>query len=400
MSTVHTKGIQAGCGEKETQTSKGETQCSVCYTELDLKNTVITPCNHAFCNDCFFKWLGRKETCALCRTTLLPNTLVEERLTELEDIQDELASNYRCLRRLKSKVRAKKRKLNQITNETNSLLNRQIRIRCLLEQTRSVCRETLSHNRHLKTAMKLQKESLELMKNYRKEWEELHTPIPISSSIGEDAPAEEDVDLIAMTADLDNMLMADRRTVRTYVNNARLEAVRQSLAQMTVDDVDDDDDDDDDDEQSENEEVEAEQQEHPEQENEIAVASETEEEADNAPAHEFDLTVIGTGIPMFSFTTPPARRMVALPGRPRRNRAQSPMFIFGQQSNSSPSSAFTTPNIFRPIASSSSNVPRVFSTDWRREENSWPLNPGHTAMRRLFASPSPSQTDNEEKTGE
>ena len=35
MSTVHTKGIQAGCGEKETQTSKGETQCSVCYTDLD-----------------------------------------------------------------------------------------------------------------------------------------------------------------------------------------------------------------------------------------------------------------------------------------------------------------------------------------------------------------------------
>ena len=36
--------------------------------------------------------------------------------------------------------------------------------------------------------------------------------------------------------------------------------------------------------------------------------------------------------------------------------------------------------------------------DWRREENSWPLNPGHTAMRRLFDSPS--GTDNEEKTGE
>ena len=51
----------------ETQTDPGEKQCAICYSELDLKNTVITPCNHAYCSGCFFTWLSRKETCALCR---------------------------------------------------------------------------------------------------------------------------------------------------------------------------------------------------------------------------------------------------------------------------------------------------------------------------------------------
>ena len=68
---------------RETQTNPTEKECAVCYTDLDYKNTVITPCNHAYCNVCFFKWLSRKETCALCRAPLLSNALVEERLEEL-----------------------------------------------------------------------------------------------------------------------------------------------------------------------------------------------------------------------------------------------------------------------------------------------------------------------------
>lgn len=37
--------------------------CAICYTDLTVKNTVVTPCNHLYCSKCFFTWLGRKETC-------------------------------------------------------------------------------------------------------------------------------------------------------------------------------------------------------------------------------------------------------------------------------------------------------------------------------------------------
>ena len=154
-----------------------EPACGICYTDLNNKNTVITTCNHAYCTSCFFKWLGRKETCALCRKVLLSNTVVEERLTEIQDVQTELMDYYRCLRVLKKNIKKKKCKKNNLTDDINALINRQIRMRCLLDQTRSVCRETLAHSRLLKQAMELQKESLDLMKNYRSEWEELHTPL-------------------------------------------------------------------------------------------------------------------------------------------------------------------------------------------------------------------------------
>ena len=84
-----------------------EPACGICYTDLNNKNTVITTCNHAYCTSCFFKWLGRKETCALCRKVLLSDIVVEERLTDLQDVQTELMDNYRCLRVLKRNIKKK-----------------------------------------------------------------------------------------------------------------------------------------------------------------------------------------------------------------------------------------------------------------------------------------------------
>jgi len=66
---------------KELNKDQEEPACGICYIALDNKNTVITTCDHAYCTTCFFKWLNRKETCALCRKVLLSDIVVEERLT-------------------------------------------------------------------------------------------------------------------------------------------------------------------------------------------------------------------------------------------------------------------------------------------------------------------------------
>jgi len=101
---------------KETQTSIDEKECGICYIELNSKNTVITTRNHAYCTVCFFKWLGRKDTCALCRRVLLSNTVVEERLIELQDVQGELMENYRSLVVLKKSIKCKRSKKKAFDN--------------------------------------------------------------------------------------------------------------------------------------------------------------------------------------------------------------------------------------------------------------------------------------------
>ena len=368
-----------------------EPVCGICYIALDNKNTVITTCDHAYCTTCFFKWLNRKETCALCRKVLLSDTVVEERLNTLQDVQEELMDNYRCLRVLKRNIKKKRCKKNNLSDDINSLLNRQIRLRCLLQQTRTMCKETLVRSKFLKQAVEMQKESLDLMKNYRSEWEELHTPLLAptedeGSKEESEEESEEELDVVNMTAAIDNMIILERRRTRTALQRMQ-EAERVAAEIIEVENSDDDINEDG-------------VEEHVAEED--AVEEEAEEEI------EVDLTVFGTSIPTFDFRTPP-RRTVRVPTD--RNHRQSPMFVFGQQSNSI-TNAFQMPTLFTPIGSreelltSPSTIPPVLEMqrgpgrrfDWRREENSWPLNPGHTAMRRLFDSPS--GTDNEEKTGE
>ena len=210
-----------------------EPACGICYTDLNNKNTVITTCNHAYCTSCFFKWLGRKETCALCRKVLLSDIVVEERLTALQDVQSELMDNYRCLRVLKRNIKQKRCKKNNLTDDINSLINRQIRMRCLLDQTRSVCRETLAHSRLLKQATELQKESLDLMKNYRSEWEELHTPLLAHTEEEEEEEEEEEINIVNMTTALDNMIRLESRRARTALQRMR-EAERVTAETIDV----------------------------------------------------------------------------------------------------------------------------------------------------------------------
>jgi len=391
------------CITKETQTSVGEQECGICYTDLNDKNTVITPCNHAYCSTCFFKWLGRKETCALCRKVLLSDTMVEERLTDLQDVQTELMENYRCLRVLKKNIKKKKCKKNNLTDDINSLINRQIRMRCLLEQTRSVCRETLAHSRSLKQAVELQRESLDLMKNYRSEWEELHTPLSYPPEEEEEEENEEEIDVVNMTIALDNMVRLESRRARTALQRMR-EAARASAETIEVGSSDEDDNNIP--EEAAEEEAQILSEETPILSEETPILSEEtpilseetpilseERENDSTDSDvegiEVDLTVFGTGIPTFDFT-PLARRIVTVPTA--RNRSQSPMFVFSANTVSSTiTSAFEIPTESQPppiiemTRNEPSTIPPQF--DYRREENSWPLNPGHTAMRRLFARP-------------
>ena len=201
-------------------------------------------------------------------------------------------------------------------------------MRYLLQQTRSVCRETLTRSRFLKQAMEMQKESLDLMKNYRSEWEDLHTPLlaPTEEEAEEEAE-EEEIDVVNMTAALDNMIRLESRRARAALQRMR----ERATANAEIIEVENSDDDN-------NEDAAGEQAAEEDTAEEDTAEQDTADYFEDEEGIELDLTVFGTGIPTFDFMPAP-RRTVRVPAR---NHRQSPMFVFGDTAMP-PASAFEIP---------------------------------------------------------
>ena len=77
---------------------EGEKTCSVCYNPINGDNAVNTPCNHAFCSSCFFRWFKLNRTCPLCR-----QDLVSKESITMEDIEIEETRLLRTFRDLEKK---------------------------------------------------------------------------------------------------------------------------------------------------------------------------------------------------------------------------------------------------------------------------------------------------------
>ena len=205
-----TKKMSSICTQ---QTETDNDECGICYTELDNKNTVVTKCNHMFCTECFFKWLSRKETCALCRYVLLSDAKVEERESELQDIHSELTNNYIYLGVLKKNIKKREDNLKRLVNDSKSIMNRQIRMRHLLEQTRITCDNLLSQSLIIKETIKNQNNSVRMLKEYKKEWINIST-FDIKQPIVETEGEDEEHDISNMCEDLDSMVNLERIRAR------------------------------------------------------------------------------------------------------------------------------------------------------------------------------------------
>ena len=224
---------------------------------------------------------------------------------------------------------------------------------------------------------------------------------------------EEEINIINMTVALDNMVRLESRRARTAMQ--RMRSARSAMETIEVGSSDEDD----------NNEVEVDTEEAP-----TPISEETDstdsDVNDEEEEVELDLTVFGTGIPTFDFTTPSPRRTVRVPRISFRNRRQSPMFVFG--ANETPptiASAFEMPTnaesrgphetqtttlpLTPPVIEMTRTQIAPSLTDALQEAGfEWtPINleePGFDAMTRLFARPEIelviSDTDTEEITDE
>jgi len=58
--------------------------CVICLKDLYMEDGVLTPCNHRYHSECFFRWISKKRTCPLCRTELIAQPDIEERTSLYE----------------------------------------------------------------------------------------------------------------------------------------------------------------------------------------------------------------------------------------------------------------------------------------------------------------------------
>ena len=64
-------------------------ECSVCYTDLTVKNIVNTKCDHLFCKNCFWKWADENNSCPMCRKNIISQTKM---MLEEESIRNNIFS--------------------------------------------------------------------------------------------------------------------------------------------------------------------------------------------------------------------------------------------------------------------------------------------------------------------
>lgn len=108
--------------------------CVICLKDLDMDNGVLTPCNHRYHSECFFKWILKKRTCPLCRTELIARPDIEERasLYELRRQIDWETTLYNTLLNnadtLEKHILTKKKELGNLNLQVQSKENQLVTI--------------------------------------------------------------------------------------------------------------------------------------------------------------------------------------------------------------------------------------------------------------------------------
>ena len=80
--------------------------------------------------------------------------------------------------------------MQKIEKKANDLMDRQIRLRQMLDHTRALCINSMKEHEEIENEIATKKTSLKLMSSYRKDWEELYgknddTPESSNESAGE-----------------------------------------------------------------------------------------------------------------------------------------------------------------------------------------------------------------------
>jgi len=137
--------------------------CPICKNQLPSLRRVITPCNHCFCTECFFKWIKTGKNCPLCRRTFIEDPEEEEIYNTLMAINQQIVTDYDIMIHLRDKNAILAMQNMELKESNISLTQEQIRLK----------REN-DLQRDLKNVYKEKIVELQRQVNYKKDWLELY----------------------------------------------------------------------------------------------------------------------------------------------------------------------------------------------------------------------------------
>ena len=123
--------VNSNTGEFTAPDIKNDTlSCNICQEDIS-DNNIKTPCNHAFCGDCFFKWMQEKPNCPMCRKEFVN----EDIMKNISDNREELSILTSELEYTRYQAVRIKRRLCKRKRTCTELLKRQISLKQMLEDS-------------------------------------------------------------------------------------------------------------------------------------------------------------------------------------------------------------------------------------------------------------------------
>ena len=147
-------------------------ECSVCYKTLNMDNNVVTKCQHHFCDKCFYRWIQTNASCPICRTPIDTNAhLTQEQLATALSVEYGVYVNtLEKSNAITKQILRLQKKYNKLNNYTNMLMNRQISLHMLNDQTEA------SNDGIIYARMKYLNNDINYMNNLSKRYRSSYTP--------------------------------------------------------------------------------------------------------------------------------------------------------------------------------------------------------------------------------
>ena len=105
-------------------------QCCMCVEDLTVENIVTTECDHQFCKKCFWRWIKTKNSCPLCRKSLLKTDdeqKEQEHMRQMLDMRGniirDIEEGYEERDGLRSSISQLSRRNERLTQAKNTMSN-------------------------------------------------------------------------------------------------------------------------------------------------------------------------------------------------------------------------------------------------------------------------------------
>jgi len=157
--------------------------CRICLRNFEgADKKVTTPCDHTFHTHCFFKWMENRRNCPLCRKNFVLGR-TGSGVDESAIPRGMMLAELRLLDRTRRRTRQLRLETEQLTQrkerialEIDGLSDRKGSIQAALVRSLQELASVRMDLRDSQQARRYSRRALQLLSDYRRDWEQLRVP--------------------------------------------------------------------------------------------------------------------------------------------------------------------------------------------------------------------------------